>query len=150
MAIMGLNTEATVRYVSDLDPCKKKDGTWKPGATVWVIGTLDSYTEGRIKDQLTNYDISEDKDEPTVRINIHDAAIEACRFGIKGWEKFQDDKGNEIKFETTTTFIKGRKYQVVKDSTLAQIPSEILMELYRVIKDKNSVSEDETKNSEEG
>lgn len=143
MAIIGLNTSATKKYVSDLDPAK---GT--PGETVFVIGTLDSRISGLLKDQMTTFDIDQEKPEGVSlkNVKVNGVAFEACRYGVKGWSNFKDDEGHEIKFETKGHYEGGKLYQVVPGDLIARIPDPIVLELYNQITGGNFLSEAEAKN----
>ncbi len=144
MAVVGLSIGGTREFVAASDK--------GPDKTIWVLGTLDAYTWAYLNDNLAEFEVEISEDEtvvPKTRMKIHASAIEACRYGLRGWKNFKDEKGGEIPFETEKIQLTdGRVYQVVKSGVLGRIPIDVIMEISNKLREVNLVTEEEEKNSE--
>ena len=143
MAIMGLDLTATERFVSDKDPAK---GT--PDETILILGTLDANILGHIQDKLTQYEPTPDGESATAKVNVHEAAILAAQFALQGWENFKDTKANDIEFKTKKRYVGGKSYSIVDPDVIKIVPLDIIMEMYRQVRDGNTLKAEEAKNSE--
>ena len=164
MALKGMNRGATKRYVSDLDPSKsrelvpvdadKPDGPKQSvekiddGATVFVLGALDVHTMGRIYDSGSQMFSNGDQSGVDIKTFVNRTNIEAVKFGLKGWENFQDENGNDIPFKTVKRNVNGRHYEVVADECLDHLSVQLSAELGQEIKALSEVTAAEAKNSE--
>lgn len=109
---VALNLEATKDFILTTE-CNE-DGTPKPGATVFVIGTMNSVKHASLASLAT-------------RISTDDIAFEryintAIRYGLKGWHGFLDGNGSHVKFDTD-----GSGHPT--DVTISRIPADDLVEL---------------------
>lgn len=68
--------------------------------------------------------------------------FEVCRFGLKGFENFKDDKGNDIKFSTVDRALFNKIYKVVDDAVLNKIPGSVIAELSSRIIELNTQTEE--------
>lgn len=134
MAIEGISLSETEEYISKHDSAKSE----KEGATVWILGSLDVDLRATMKDNLMTSVIGA---ETIIRQNRNQQAVEAVRFGLKGFRNFKGKKG-EVAFETADAFRNGKTYKVVSDNTLSQIPSSVLTELGNKILELNEVKAD--------
>lgn len=160
MAIRAINTAATKNYVSELDTSVDEKGNPLPEATVWKLGAMDSYIQAHVTSKSTSYAVKEgidvsslkgkDKEEVSnsmdYRIDAHAMFIEVCRFCIRGWENFEGVDGKPVKFKTVKTNLRGRMYDVVDSELLAQIPIEIMQELYVEVNNLSNLSDTDVKN----
>lgn len=132
MAITGLSKQETTEYISEKDPCKSE----AEGATVFMIGAVDKETIGALKDGAQ---ILESVDG-TQRIVLNTSAtmVKACRVGLRGWRNFKDAQGKDIPFKTEEGYLFGKPVRLVTEETMSLLPYDLIMELGRVIVDKNS------------
>lgn len=144
MAIKALKLDAIIKYESAFDPDR---GT--PDATVWHLGTLDSRTSGRIKDQATKFvvDPNAPEEEVSTVVNTSEVNYQRVQYGLKGFDNFQDDAGNDVKFTTRTKRHGNVEYKIVSDEVMKQIPGAILAELAAKIDEGNELSVVQAKNS---
>ena len=142
MSIMALKMGAVRKYVSQFDTAKdEKNGE----PTVWLIGTLDGRITGRIRDKATTLTVNTKSinDEVETNINTNEMHFEACLYGLRGWENFKDEKGNDIPFKTKKMLHGGQQYQVVDVELLRSVPQIVLAELGMEIMKENMMSDDE-------
>ncbi len=142
MALVGLTKAATVKYESQYDPQRGNEG-----ATVFQLGTLDCFVAAYLQDNMAEFtpDLSDASGVRTVT-KINQSRIDVVRFGLKGWENFKDQDGNDIAFRTVKKSLMGREYQVVPDELLAMLDPKVVTELAIKIRRANTVSEEEEKN----
>lgn len=170
MAIKALVLSQTLKYVSDKDPCKKKvrvpvdpedpkKGTKEveqieEGATYFILKPLDVFLMGHIYDSasMLSRGTAEGVDSNTIDIKtrVNQTNIEAVRFGLAGFENFQDVEGHSVNFKTGKTSVNGREYQAVSDHILRMFGTALVGELSDQIKKISEVSKDEEGNSEQG
>lgn len=157
MALTALNAAATSNYVSDKDPGYKKSGKHSEDATVFELGSIDSYIQAHITSKATSYslptgmDVENMKDEEiekamSVQIDVHTMAREAVKFCLKGWSNFLDHTGTPIKFKTKNIDLGGRQYSTVHPDLLATMPPVLLLELYKEIENLSNLSGAQAKN----
>lgn len=147
MAIVGITPGATKRFIS------KSDDPNNP--TVWIIGELDAYTMARLSDQFLDIGIEQAEDGDPEKatsslknMRMFEWAIEVCRYGIKDWENFKDQSGNDIQFHSKTEFRNGVETSFLDPEILKRVPMNVLQEIATAIRDTNTVSEKEVKNSD--
>ena len=162
MAIRKLNLSATEEVISDLDPASTKED----GATVFVIGPFDSRIQAYINDLVSEYALDADaaKDaedrrkaveeggssgnETIARARLNEAARETFKFGVQEIHNLPDSKGVIIPVERKATFKKGKKYFVIPDETLDEIPMEVISEIAGKIDEMMEVKKEDEKNSD--
>jgi len=121
--ITGINLMETEKFVSKYDKGEPK--------TVWKIGVLDS-------EQMVAVEPNDQK--------ILKTMTTAVRFGLKGFEKFTDNQGNEIAFKTEKKIYLGKPFDVVADDVMKIIPTHVILELGTRIMQMAELSEEEAKN----
>lgn len=142
MALVGLHLEATREYQSVSDPARGKDD-----ATVFILGTLPSRLDGKIRDD--SYEWVQAGDGAVAHVKSRDAKAKRVKYGLKGWRNFRGTDGNEIKFETQEEHFGGRTIQVVAPQCMDVIPLEIMSELADEIVKVNTLGTDDAKISVE-
>jgi hypothetical protein len=144
MAIKALKLDAVHKYESVYDEDRGTDQ-----ATVWLIGTLDSRTAGRIKDQTTRFvvDANAPDEEVETAINTSEVNYQRVQYGLKGFERFRDEAGNDIAFETVSRRHGGQSYKIVADTVMQKIPQALIDELAGEIIKGNELSVADVKNS---
>ena len=169
MALVGIGVGATLTYVSDLDPCKRrvpkkvpdpeaegqfiddpkggKEVVIDPGATAFRLAGLDVFLMARIYDDSSTLTRGASPDEVGLKTRINQTNIEAVRFGLKGWEHFTDAKGDDLPFTTNKRTLDGRDYEVVSDTCMNRLGNRLIGELAGEIKRMSEVAADEAKNS---
>jgi hypothetical protein len=145
MAVRAINIASTkdVELSQQLDPAA---GT--KDATKFIIGALDSYVMAELQDGLASFASGQNGEKDSATINFHEVALKGCRFGLRGWKNFLDENNNEVAFKTVKRAAHGREYDVVDPEVLRLVPIDAVTELYRQIRDFNTVSVVEAKNSE--
>jgi hypothetical protein len=118
-----------------------------PGATKFILGTLDVFLMGQIYDNGSNVAQDSDTGEIAVRTRTNATNIDAVRYGLRGWERFPDTTGNDIAFTAEDRIMGGRKYKAVPDALLNRLGIRLIRELGSKIKEASEVSQDEEKNS---
>lgn len=143
MAIKALTLSAVKTIESKLDEAY---GT--PDATRFTIGAIDAFVAAYIGDRSLTFTDGEENGRAVAQVKLNEANLEYVRFGLKGWEKFADARGNEVVFATAEKVVMGKKYQVVADDCLALIDAELTGWLAREIKTINTVSADDAGKSD--
>ncbi|QIG76090.1 hypothetical protein EVC24_069 [Rhizobium phage RHph_I4] len=140
MAIIGMDLSTEKTFVFSGDPGK---GTDK--ATKFKYGTLDSRILGILQDKATSVKVNPSAPDEDVDTQINSKAFqfEVVQFGCKGWENFQDAKGNDIEFETSKLNRGGKSYTVVNPDVLSRIPSVVIEEFAQKIMSANEMTEKE-------
>jgi len=141
--LIGLDPAAVQDYISQYDPAKDDSEQ----ATIFQLGTLDSYVVSWLNDRLTEYEPNDDG-QVAARIPYHRRNIDIVRFGLRGLERFQDAQGNEIQFITVSTLVGGRTYQTVDPDIIALLPNKVIQELAKRIWRDNQTTLEEAKNSD--
>ncbi len=140
--LTGINIYETKPYRSKLD----KD---KENQSVFHICPIDAHLRAYIDDQTTSFEISSDnpKDKAKASVAAAKRNILFVRFGLKGLEGYLDPRDNKpLKFDTVSTPVNGKNYNVVTDEIIAVFPKALIDELADVISGENSLSEQERKN----
>lgn len=145
MAIKALRLTGTFDFQSSLDPAKDT-----PEASVFTLRVLDSRVMGQIRDSAmalgTADDMRIDPRRSTI-LNVHESNFKTAQFGIVGWRNVQDENGNDLKFETVKRLVGSTTYDVADPEVLRQLPQEVIDEIALRIKEGNSVTAVEAKNS---
>lgn len=143
MALQGLTKASTRLFESAKDPDKGN-----PNATRFKLAFIDSFVTAYLKDKLTSFEA--DPNDATKVVSVYspnEIHIETVRFGLKGWENFKDEEGNDIEFKTVKRRMGGRSYDVVSDELLGNLPMSLIEELAVEIRRLNIVTVAEAKNS---
>lgn len=168
MGIRSLSLTAVERYVSPFDPgynaictnqaeidswdkskAKNKDARPEPkyqhaeGATVWLLGTMSSVVMSILADDVASFG-----EEGAMVLRSSDNDLLAARLGLRGWENYTDDDGNQIAFETESVVLRGRRFDVVTEELISGIPIPVLRQIGQQVKKSNSVDAVMAKNSD--
>lgn len=151
MALKGLRVSEQYPYVSKLDDCYDPDieKAKEKGATVFMIGTLRADRRTAIQDGVMSTDVGglAAGGGGTFRMNTARQNLEACRFGLRGWENFKDADGKDLPFEVEKKIAEGNEYACPTMETLSYLTTAIVNDLGREILSGNSVTVGEAKNS---
>jgi len=164
MALVGISKAETIEYVSDDDPCKtvkkvpidavqgllggtKDEEIIVDGATKFTLGTLDVFLMGMIYDRASTITRDDEAGAIGMSTKLNSTAIDACRYGLRAWENFQDAQGSDLKLTFVKKVVMGRDYQAVTDDCLASMGIRLVAELGNKIKEISNVTRADTKNS---
>lgn len=110
--------------------------------TVFILGVLSASAEAAIEDALVK--VSPDR-SMTAATGSHVMAV--LRSGLRGWRNFRDATGSEVPFPTSkATMRNGRP--TITDDGLTMLSPRHRKELADAIIERNTITEDEEKNSE--
>ena len=146
MAIKALDLDATREIVSKYDDQE----TEEDGATVWIIGAVDSGTAGRIKDSTTVLNISDQSEGDgsfTTNMARRRANWETVAAGLRGFRNFlHPETGEPVQFRTVSRDTPAGKRKVVSDDVMRVIPLAVIDELADRIGEFNEFDEDDLGN----
>ncbi len=123
MGIKGISLIETKDFVSQYDKSEDK--------TIWKIGALNSDI----------FDLVVGQENP---LKI---AAEAVRFGLKGFDNFNDSNDKPIRFDTVSRAVGPYNEKVVSDNIMKIIPPQVKSELAAEILKMSKLNEEEIKNS---
>lgn len=166
MALVAMTTADVIKYVSDLDPAKKKEQVpvdendaskglktvetidWEK-ATVFHLRPLDVYLMGYIYDSASVLTGKQGSEEVGIHTRVNKTNIDAVRFGLARIDNFKDGHGQLIRFKTQNDVVNGREYEVAHDDIMNSLGVKLISELANKIKEISEVSKAEEKNSEQ-
>lgn len=146
MAVKALNITDTKEFISKHDDAR----TEADGATVWVIGALDSATMGRIRDSSTvvsmgGDDAEDGRFETAVAMNRMNA--EAVAAGLRGFRNFLDPVTSDaVTYKTVERDFPGGKRRVVHPDVMRVIPLDVIADLAAAVRGFNEAAEGEPGN----
>lgn len=123
MGIKGISLGETKDFTSIYDKEEPK--------TKWIIGALDSDIFDLVVGQENQLKI----------------ASEAVRFGLKGFENFNDSNNKPLKFDTVSRAVGPYNYKVISDNIMKLLPPQVKIELAAEILKISKLNEEEIKNS---
>jgi hypothetical protein len=144
MSLVGIRRDATITFESKFDPAR---GTEE--ATQFTLGTLTARVQVYLRDQATKF-----KPDPENEANViaeflpNASSYETVRFGLRGWERFRDEDGNDLPFSTVKKQVGGVEYEVVSEDTMDALPIDVIREIAEKLNEVNALTEVEAKNSE--
>lgn len=143
MALKGLNLTETRKVASKYDTEEDQNER-----TLFEIGTLDSRIAAMLRDKGTTVTVNPAamSDEVDSQINMNIVNFEACVYGLKGWERFRDENGDDIEFRTVKRNHGGVSYKVADPACVKLIPGAVIQELGQEIMKDNDLTEIEAKN----
>lgn len=148
--LRGVRVSEKFPYICEGDdaPGDTHEERVRNGATVFWLGTLPVDLRTKIEDGLVGFvdAASGASQTASLRVNTARQNLEALRFGLKGFENFQDPDGNQIKFETEKVSLDGRTYDAVTLECLAHFDTRVINELGGQVRRANAVSAVERKN----
>jgi hypothetical protein len=142
MAIKALTLSSVKVIESDGDPAKGS-----ADATKFTIGAIDAFVSAYVLDRTLTFTENDAGGVAIAQVKMGEANLEAVRFGLRGWENFKDDRGNDLPFATADRIVMGRKYVAVTDDCLALLGQELVRELATSIRTINEVTADDAKKS---
>jgi len=156
MSLVGLRADATRDFSVSIDPAFEKAVDGKRGKqiegaspTVFTLGTLTARVQVYLRDQATKFRPDPDNEDKVVaEFSPNAAAYETVRFGLKSWDGFTDDTGNELKLSFVDKQLAGRTYKVVDEDSMDLLHADVIRELSEELTKVNTLSETESKNSE--
>lgn len=171
MALVAVSNRDTEKFVSKFDPArtmvdvkinpddKSKDAPTKKEevidystATIFHVGSLEVGLMSDIFDGAMNMGAhtigTNGLPQMDVRMMINKTNVEAVRFGLRGWDNFQDAKGKQVKFAKETISKNGKTYEVVAPECMNCLDVELVQELAERIKARSRVTKAVEKNSD--
>lgn len=162
MALIAMSVGDTIRYVSDLDPCKRKEQrpvnpedenspmeeitVIDPGATVFLLAGLDNFIDANILDNASNLIGRDGSDEVKIQTMANATYLEIVKFGLRGWERFLDAGGNEVRFKSKKINKSGREYTIAAEESINLLQPDLIRELANKIRSYTTVSPAQAKN----
>lgn len=150
MAIKAVSMDTRVEYVSKLDPAKGTDRELDDG-TVFTLGTLTNRVQSAIKDKATSFrqdperDADDENPDMIAEFRPNESTYLMVQFGLRGWNRFIDTDGGEVKFETTQRQLGGQSYTVVSPKSMDRLGLELTRELAEEVEKLNTPEKDEAK-----
>lgn len=121
MPITGLSLAENTPFRSSYDNAPEDQ------QTVFILGAVDVLVRSSIQDNAQSWESAEGGMRLVNKTAYRN--IELVRFGLKGFEKFKDEKNNDIVFKTIDRVVGGKLYKVLSDDIVFKIPPEVLQEL---------------------
>lgn len=137
--LTGLSKVESYEYVSKLDKADRDEDK-----TYFKLGALDVNVRTMIGDNAISY---RDSGETFVPHNAS-RAVEAVRYGLRGWRNFRDKDKRDLPFNVVTRIVAGVAYEVPDDTTIGCLPPWLLSELGDEIWRKNTFTEEMEKKLE--
>ncbi len=141
MALKALTMDRVVDYVSDLDPAKGTDSE-ATEATVFQLGVLSARQMQTLKDAASSFRPDpnpEDSENPDMiaEFRPNHSTLLMVQYGLKGWKRFFDSDGDEVRLSFVQRQLGGKPYQVVSEECLDMLGQELIRELAEKIEDLN-------------
>lgn len=133
MAIKGLSLVEDEAFYSSFDDSPEDQ------KTKWTVGAIDLLVRSSIQDNAISWVQAEGGMQMVNKTASRD--FEICRFGLKGFENFKDDKDVEIKFVQIDRALNGKLYKNVDDAVLNKIPGPVINELAARIIELNTATD---------
>ncbi len=129
-----LSIGVSIEYIAEEDRKSKNP-------TVWIIGSLDSFTQSKLISTLVDISVEDGKPklEKLAQDNHPDFVI--VKYGLKGFKNFGD-----VVFKSEKVTLFGQELEEVSKDVLKVIPLSVIHELANVIWRGNKVSEELEKN----
>lgn len=142
--IRGISKSETQAYVCEGDPAKGQPDE-DQNATKFVLGSLDAEARMFITDNTV---VQTYLPEGGARLEQKTGmrALTAVRFGLRGWKNFQGPDGSQLEFKTVKHQQFGKDYEVPTPECLGMLGTDLIMELGRVILERNTVVDQLAKN----
>lgn len=142
MAIKALDLAEVIKYTLESDTEDPK--------TVWHLGVLDTRIRKQLEDISWEYEAKPGAPEDATAkafFNIGKSELEFVAFGLKGFDNFLKPDGHAVYFKTEQRIVGGKVYHVLSEDILKIIPGDTIKVLADKIKEINSVTDTERKNS---
>jgi hypothetical protein len=117
--------------------------------TVFLIGKIDPFLRAALDSEIGKMAIGGDGKgvKAETSIDIFQRNLKTVRYGLKGWRKFLDEKGQEVPFEKVTVQVDGAgPREVVAESAINKLRVEWVSELAQEIVRDNYLTGEEEKN----
>lgn len=153
MAMRAISMDAIKRYVSVSDPSKHTDEKAKAGepnreatdATVFLLGPIPARVQTMINDVATSSK-QDDEDAMVFEFHPNEASYLRCQFGLRGFERFLDQGGNEVAFKTTNRQLGGQAHVVAAPEIMDMLGMDLIRELASEIEKFNELNQADRKN----
>lgn len=143
MAVRAVTLTKELKYVSDDDPAKGTDNE-----TVFLLSPLASWQSAAVSDLAASFSANAASGgEASSEMKVHQAAILAVRFGLRGWHNFVDDANAQIDFKARQQTIAGKTVVAVNPELLDRLPMGEIFGMYRTLMETSTPGEDAAKNS---
>ena len=125
MAIKGLSFGEREAYFMRED-VKSLD----EGGTPFYLQNIPSAVQSRLFDMQSSATVTfGESTQQTVNNRTSARNREAFRFGIGGWDNFNDSDDKPIPYETREIMEGGRTYRVITEETMDRIPLSVVNEV---------------------
>ena len=141
MARRQINLHSIEKYSLESDK--------KPPKTVFILGPIDAPLMAAIDDEQTFYkfDRARPDAETGMVIRLNQRYVEFVRYGLKGWENYQDAEGKVIDYASQEYAVDGVGIRLgLKDALLRAMSLEDIAELAGRIKILNKLTKEQEKN----
>jgi len=134
MAIKGLSLVEVEPFYSSFDDAPEAE------KTKWLLGPVDLMVRSYIQDNAISWVPGDGGMVMTNKAAFRN--FEICRFGLKGFENFKDDKtGADIAFVEVDRALNGKTYKNVSDDVLNRIPGQVIQEIAERLIEINTATE---------
>lgn len=141
MAITAITVGKTWEYVSKQDPDPQNP-------TVFVLQVLPARVLAHLQDEATVFQLGDNPDDRATRLRLNEVNYDIVRFGLVGIRNLRDEHGQEVQFSKERTVLAGKSYEVASHRILDMLPSSVINELAQEILERNTLGDDELKNSD--
>lgn len=124
MAIKGISLIETEPFYSSFEDTDTPENE----KTKWLIGAVDVGIRSHIQDYSISWVQQPDGSMQMVNRGSY-RDMEMCRFGLKGFENFPDDRGGIVMPKMEKRIMFGKEYDVMSDDVLNKIPGPVLAEI---------------------
>ena len=135
MAIKGLSLVEDEAFYSSFDDAPEDQ------KTKWIVGAIDLMVRSYIQDNTISW-VQQAEGGMQMINRTASRDFEVCRFGLKGFENFKDDKGGDIKYNTVDRALFNKVYKVVDDAVLNKVPGPVIAELAAHIIEINTATDE--------
>jgi hypothetical protein len=136
--------------IKALSSTAEKVITYPGSETSFTIGSITGRAMAWISDQTFKFVPDPDNPEAAgaeFRPNLTN--LHTVMFGLRGWDNFLNAEGTPVQFISSRTRVGDKMVDCVSDTSLDRLPHEVIKWLAERIKEFNSLTPDEEKNSEE-
>lgn len=142
MAVRAVTLTKELKYVSEDDPAK---GT--ADETTFILTPLASWQSAQVSDLLASFSAdAASGGEASSNMKVHQAAILAVRFGLRGWHNLVDENNEQIEYKSNQQNVGGKTVIAVRPELLDRVPMGEIFGMYRLLMENGAPSEDATKN----
>lgn len=130
MAMKGISRTQVTKYVCEGDPGHTKLGEKAEGLpTVWHFRPFSARARAVFNDRHTTFIQREEADGFKFLSTLNQKHYDRVRFGLAGWDNWQDEDGNEIKFETVEDSLGVLRMPSVTMALMDRMTDDLISEL---------------------